>query len=231
MKNLTNKLSIITLCIAIFSIAISGCEKDKTNPIPDPTTVTDVDGNVYNVVRIGTQLWTVENLRTTKYNDGTMITTGLSNSSWQAATSGAYAIFEDDNTNDAIYGKLYNWYAVSTSKLAPKGWHIPSNAEWDVLVKELGGSQVAGGKMKTTSTLWEAPNLGADNSSKFSAVPSGYKGPSANYELLGRAAYWWASTPRNASQADYLNVDKNLAGAASNAANKTFGYAVRCIKD
>lgn len=221
-------------CLSAMAI-VSSCSKDNPAPTPpvvtDPATVTDIDGNVYTTVRIGTQLWTVENLRTTRYNDGTTITTGLGNTAWGNATTGAYAIYADDNTNNTTYGKLYNWHAVKTGKLAPAGWHVPTRAEWETLVSYLGGSGVAGGKMKSTSSLWVAPNLGATNSSGFSALPGGWKGSSGNYALIGESAYWWASSERNATQGDYLRVDDDLAGAAINGAEKEFGYAVRCVKD
>lgn len=231
--------NIKTLALGIALFTISSCgKKDSPTPTPtptpkptDPTTVSDVDGNVYNVVRIGTQLWTVENLRTTRYNDSTTIPTGLSNAAWTATSTGAYSIYNDDNANNTTYGKLYNWYAASSGKLAPKGWHIPTPAEWDILVQEVGGYSVAGGKIKSTSALWIAPNLAADNNSKFSGLPSGYKTNSNIYALLGESAYWWASTPRNAVQGDYLRVHSGLAGAVANGATKSFGLAIRCVKD
>jgi uncharacterized protein (TIGR02145 family) len=236
MNRITFKNSFAVLGFSLLAMAatFSSCDRDDPEPpvvVTDPVTVTDIDGNVYKVIRIGTQLWTVENLRTTRYNDGAVITTGMTNTDWGNATSGACAIYGDDNANNATYGKLYNWHAVHTGKLAPTGWHIPTRAEWDVLVEYLGGSSVAGGKMKSTSPLWTPPNTGADNSSGFTALPSGWKGSSGNYSLLGESAYWWASSERNAGQGDYLRVDDDLAGSAINGATKTFGYAVRCVRD
>ncbi|RQO29787.1 hypothetical protein DBR32_14480 [Taibaiella sp. KBW10] len=232
MKSIKFNRSTMMCCITLLSLTASmtSCAK-KTSKPTDPVTVTDVDGNVYTTVRIGTQLWMTENLRTTRYKDGTAIPTGLSNTSWGDASAGAFAIYAENNAHNTTYGKLYNWYAVNTGKLAPEGWHVPSRAEWETLVSNLGGSSVAGGKLKAISSLWNAPNLGASNSSGFAALPSGYKGTSGGYELMGESAYWWASSARNASQADYLRVDDDLAGAAINGATKQFGYAVRCIKD
>lgn len=226
----------ITFAIAFISLAsiLSSCSKtNDSTPTPsgDPATVTDVDGNVYKTVRIGTQLWITENLRTTRYNDSTAINTGLSDADWRITTTGAFAIYDGSSTNNDTYGKLYNWYAASSGKLAPKGWHIPSRAEWETLVENLGGTSVAGGKLKSTSSLWMAPNTGATNSSGFSALPSGWKSNSGGYSLIGESAYWWASTPRNTTQGDYLRVDNNLVGSAVNGATNQFGYAVRCLKD
>lgn len=236
MKRRTMKTSVLSLgfaCITMTGMFSSCTKNDSSTPTPvgDPSTVTDVDGNVYKIVRIGTQLWTTENLRTTRYNDSTAINTGLSNGDWGSATTGAYSIYEGDGSNNTTYGKLYNWHAVNTGKLAPKGWHIASRAEWETLVENQGGSSVAGGKLKSTSALWIAPNTGATNSSGFSGLPSGYRGTSGSYELKGETAYWWASSARNATQGDYLRLDNDLAGSAINGATKTFGYTVRCVKD
>ncbi|MCC6186914.1 MAG: fibrobacter succinogenes major paralogous domain-containing protein, partial [Chitinophagaceae bacterium] len=150
---------------------------------------------------------------------------------WRITTTGAFAIYDGSSINNDTYGKLYNWYAASSGKLAPKGWHIPSRAEWETLVENLGGTSVAGGKLKSTSSLWMAPNTGATNSSGFSALPSGWKSNSGGYSLIGESAYWWASTPRNTTQGDYLRVDNNLVGSAVNGATNQFGYAIRCLKD
>lgn len=237
MKKISGTIKIILLSFFCFFILplLSSCDPDDAPTPPvvtDPASVTDIDGNVYTVIRIGTQLWTVENLRTTRYKDGTSIANGLDDAAWASNTAGAYAIYGDIAANNTTYGKLYNWYAASSGKLAPDGWHVPTRAEWEILIEYLGGSTNAGGKMKSTSALWQAPNLGADNSSGFTALPNGYKAYlSGDYELIGEAAYFWASTAANASQGRYVRLDDELAGIAGNGANNTFGYAVRCVKD
>lgn len=223
-------VAILALCVSSTTL-VSSCKKNPTTQDADPKTVTDIDGNVYTTIRIGTQLWTVENLRTTKYNDGNEISTGMSNETWRSTSIGAYAIYESSSGNNNTYGKLYNWFAVNTGKMASTGWHVPTRAEWETLVAYLGGSTEAGGKMKSTSDLWLAPNLGANNSSGFSALPSGYRSNGGGFEQLTHTAYWWASNERNTTQGNYLTVDNDLAGAAINGATKQFGYAVRLIKD
>lgn len=233
MKKLSIKgkaIAFSLLCLSITGILISCAPKDPPGP-GDPTSVTDIDGNVYTVIRIGTQLWTVENLRTARYKDGTSIATGMSNEVWRETTTGAYSIYENEQSNNNTYGKLYNWYAVNTGKLAPEGWHVPTRAEWETLVAQLGGAPEAGGKMKSTSSLWLAPNLGATNSSGFSALPGGYRSNGGGFEQRTHTAYWWAANERNATQGNYLTVDNDLAGAAINGATKQFGYAVRLVKD
>ena len=221
------------LCTII--LIISSCSKDDEPtpaPIPEPTTVTDIDGNVYPISKICGKFWMTENLRTAKYNDGTIIPTGLNNTAWTATTTGACAIYGDVNANNIIYGKLYNWYAANNIKLAPIGWHVATEAEWIALVDCLGGTSVAGGKMKSTSTLWNAPNLGADNSSGFNGLPSGFKSSiNATYYSRGNEANYWGSNERNATQGEYLDLKSDFASVSFNGANKTFGYAVRCIKD
>ena len=190
------KLKSTKLLIAILTIAsmFTSCNEDDVPTAP--ITVTDVDGNTYSTITVGGAVWMAENLRTTKYNDGTAITTGLDNTAWTANTTGAYSIYDNDPANNTTYGKLYNWYAVNTGKLAPAGWHVATEAEYTALVNSLGGTSVAGGKMKSTSSLWNAPNTGATNSSGFSGLPSGYRGSGGGYVLIGEAAYLWTSTER-----------------------------------
>jgi len=211
---------------ALCSLFLS-CKKDDANLEP----VVDIDGNEYTVVKIGDQYWLTQNLITTRYNDGTTIATGLSDSAWAAATTGAYSLYDDVASNNTIYGKMYNWQAASSGKLAPAGWHVPTRAEWTKLVEFLGGSGVAGGKLKSTSSLWNAPNTGADNSSGFNGLPGGNKSNLGNYVSLGNAGYWWASSERNSTQGDYTSLDNSLASSASNGATKQFGMSVRCVKD
>jgi uncharacterized protein (TIGR02145 family) len=226
-----------TICMLLL---IGGCKKKQTTPdcpvtepavVADPTSVTDIDGNVYPVLKICGKLWMVENLRTGRYNDGSSIPTGLDNATWLAASSGAYAIYNDLASNNATYGKLYNWFAVSSGKLAPAGWHVATEAEWKALIECQGGFAVAGGKMKSTSSLWNTPNTGADNSTGFNALPGGYRATTGGYSVMGNTGYWWAATERNATQGEYTKLDNSTAAALSNGATKQFGYSVRCVKD
>jgi uncharacterized protein (TIGR02145 family) len=219
----------LCVCAALYS---ASCKKSTTTTTdPVPSSVTDIDGNVYEVIKIGNQYWTTSNLRTSKYNDGTPIATGLNSSDWSSATTGAYALYNSDPLNDITYGKLYNWHAVNTGKLAPAGFHVPSSTEWATLVNALGGSNTAGGTLKSTSTLWNAPNTGANNSSGFNALPAGFRGTGGGYSSLGDLTYFWGSDERNSSQGEYLSLSRNMANSAMNGATKTFGYSVRLVKD
>jgi uncharacterized protein (TIGR02145 family) len=199
-----------------------------------PATVTDINGNVYNVVSIGTQCWMKENLKTSKYNDGTSIPTGLNGDTWQTTTNGAYAIYDNNAANNTTYGKLYNWYAVNTGKLCPEGWHIPSDAEWTILTDFLGGEAVAGGKMKST-TGWQAPNTGATNSSGFTGLPGGFRWIDGSYDGIVYDGGWWSSTETDTFAWDddawYRGMSNDLRGTYRNNGSMQEGFSCRCLKD
>jgi uncharacterized protein (TIGR02145 family) len=139
-------------------------------------TVTDIDGNIYNTVQIGNQVWMSENLKTTRYRNGGQIPNVTDNTAWGNLSTGAWSYYNNDVSNDPIYGKLYNWYTTLGDTLCPTGWGVPTDAEWTTLTTYLGGSDVAGSKMKTIGNgYWNDPNTGAINSSGFSVLPGGYR--------------------------------------------------------
>lgn len=163
--------------MGLFLVFAGSCKKDDDNEL---TGVVDAGGNVYTTVIIGNQEWFTENLRTTKYNNGTPIPNITSNSEWGNLTTGAYAWYDNDEaTYKYAQGALYNWYAVETGNLCAAGWHVPTDAEWTTLTDYLGGASVAGGKLKATGTieaetgLWHDPNTGATNETGFTALPGG----------------------------------------------------------
>eukprot|EP00825_Cyclidium_porcatum_P010076 TRINITY_DN15162_c0_g1_i1.p1 TRINITY_DN15162_c0_g1~~TRINITY_DN15162_c0_g1_i1.p1 ORF type:complete len:564 (+),score=55.59 TRINITY_DN15162_c0_g1_i1:400-2091(+) len=149
-----------------------GSEVSFTTTTAPVTTVTDYDGNVYDTIHIGTQIWMKQNLKTTHYKNGTAITyPGANNTAWQNNTNGAYAWYNNNEaTYKNTYGALYNWYAVNTGMLCPTGWHVPTDAEWTTLTTYLGGEFIAGTKLKAT-TLWESPHTIATNETGFTAFP------------------------------------------------------------
>lgn len=196
---------------------------------PGCGTVTDIDGNVYQTVTIGTQCWMKENLKTTRYRDGTAIPNVTDSLAWAINTTGAYCHYNNNSANNSTYGKLYNWYAVSNSKnVCPSGWHVPSDAEWSTLVNFLGGESVAGGKMKAT-TVWDSPNTGATNSSGFKGIPGGYR--AEFFSNIGGEALFWTSD--NFSSSVTINVLLNTfsSEALRNGSLKYVGGSVRCVKD
>ncbi len=191
--------------------------------------VTDIDGNVYQTVRIGNQVWMKENLKVSKYKNGDNVPTGLSGGVWQSTTSGAFGVYNNYNGNNVTYGKLYNWYAVKDSRgLCPNGWHVPSKNEWIVLTSYLGGTSIAGGKMRLVSALWKSPNAGASNESGFSGLPGGYLNDVGAANLEGDYGYWWYFD-NNAYYGYTSSFDSNFNHISGD--NKQFGYSVRCLKD
>ena len=221
---------------------------------PCGTTITDIDGNSYNTVLIGSQCWTKENLRVRRYNDGTAIQfnatggSGGSSSTWQNLTIGAHTIYANDSTttpsNLTKYGYLYNWYAAKgiyttgniqstdTLNVCPVGWHVPTDAEWTTLTTELGGESVAGGKMKSIGTAyWNSPNTGATNESGFSALPGGYRNSSGSFESLRDKFYLWSGYESSDSNAWIRYLSSNDGSVIRVSNNKSVGASVRCIRD
>ena len=206
--------------------------------------LTDVDGNNYSVVAIGNRCWMKENLKTTHYNDGTPISTGLNNNDWQNTLSGAYSDYNNDSTISAVYGRLYNWYAVANpAGLCPTGWHVPSDADWSLLVKYIDPqadtfclactqSQVAGGMMKSTGTqYWLSPNTGATNQSGFSGLPAGNRNFNGTFNNIGSSGYWWSATELSSAIAWDRNLFYNGGDEYRVNYYKVFGFSVRCLRD
>ena len=200
------------------------------------STVSDVDGNNYNTVQIGTQCWTQSNLKVSKYRNGDNIPTGLSNTAWYNTTAGSYAIYDNDPVNDGLYGKLYNHYAVmDTRGLCPTGWHVPTDGEWTTLETFLGGSSVAGGALKSTVTQptpggWNLPNTGATNSSGFSAGPGGPRYNYGDFLNVGYTSYWWSSSLYG-TDAWFRVLYFNSGNIPRNGSYRTYGCSVRCLRD
>jgi uncharacterized protein (TIGR02145 family) len=193
--------------------------------------VNDIDGNVYNVITIGGQLWMAENLKVTKLNDGTRIPLVTTSGIWVKLTTPGYC-FYDNATTDSVYGALYNWYTVKTNKLCPTGWHVPSNADWATLTTYLGGKTVAGGKLKTTGlTFWNCPNKAATNEKGFSAVAGGYRYYGGNFVWRGEYGYWWCTNEYDAISAYQLLIMSGDSDTFSDNNDKDLGLSVRCLKD
>lgn len=191
--------------------------------------VEDVVGNSYHTVAIGTQTWMVENLKTTKYNDGVIIPY-INNYSLTSTTDG-YCNYFDNTSNASVYGQLYNWFVVSNSEhcLAPKGWHIPTDGEWTVLSDFIGGLDVAGGKLKAVGTLkWKSPNFGATDEVGFNAQPGGWA--YIIYSNISINAVWWTSTcSQDRAWARTLYYDRNT--LTRDVYRPVYGLSVRCVRD
>jgi uncharacterized protein (TIGR02145 family) len=210
------------------------------------TSVTDVDGNIYKTVAIGTQIWMAENLKVTKYNGGVTAIPDETSGSWSTLTTGARTNYTgatgipSGQTYVSTYGYLYNWYAVKgifktgviastdTLNICPLGWHVPTDAEWTTLFTYLGGESVAGGKMKSTSSLWNSFNTGANNSSCFTGLPGGWREENAFYSV-SFGSLFWSATEKDSGTAFNLNPNRNNGSANRGNVNKKWGGSVRCL--
>jgi uncharacterized protein (TIGR02145 family) len=193
--------------------------------------VSDIEGHIYQTVLIGNQIWMAENLRTATYANGDPIANVTDNTAWAQLSTGAWCHYENNTVNDAIYGKLYNWYpTVDPRGLCPAGWHVPTVSEWIVLTDFLGGGSVAGGKMKS-STGWNSPNTAATNESGFSGFPRGTRGgANGTFGGVGTSGNWWSSTQYGISAHSRI-LFHNAGHANSSTSNKRGGFSVRCLRD
>jgi len=195
-------------------------------------TVTDIDGNTYNTVTIGTQIWMKENLKTTHYNNGDSLPYILDTGQWSNLTTGAYCNYNHNENNGNVFGKLYNWYAVVDNRnLCPMGWHTPADSEWSTLEYYLGGELNAGGKMKETGTShWVSPNNGATNSSGFTALPGGAR-LGDDFWTKGYEGNFWSSTSTSIPAAALRTLHNDNSTITRSMYSKVHGFSLRCISD
>jgi uncharacterized protein (TIGR02145 family) len=184
-------------------------------------------------VTIGTQLWTGCNLDVTTYRDGTTIPQVTDPTAWAALTTGAWCYYDNDSANGPTYGKLYNWYAVNDPRgLAPVGYHVPTDSEWTVLTDYLGGTLVAGGKMKEAGLChWAEPNTDATNESLFTGLAGGYRDAFGTFSSIGIDGYLWSSSDFSTTNALYRYITSFTGSALANSTYKQASLAVRLIKD
>jgi uncharacterized protein (TIGR02145 family) len=209
-------------------------------PFTCGTSTVTYDGYNYATVQIGSQCWFKENLRNDDYNDATPIPGNLDDATWTTTTSGAQTVYgegssavydgsSDEAANLATYGRLYNWYAVNTGKLCPSGWHVPTDAEWTTLADTLGGSSVAGTKLKASSS--NTPAWNGDNTSGFSALPGGFRYDAYGYfNGQGYVGSWWSSSP-NGTGAWLRSLDSGYSNVFRNTTGARRGFSVRCVRD
>ena len=219
-------------------------------------TVTDIDGNSYNTIRIGTQVWMKENLKTTKYNDGTPIPNITDNGIWAALTTGAYCNYDNILILSNTYGSLYNWYAVDNNaatmvvsnggkNVCPTGWHVPSDGDWTTLTDYLtnngfgyqGSGEDIGKSLAATSEWTSDPTKGdvgndqaSNNSSGFTALPGGYRNYLGRYFFIEYYGYWWSST-ESSSDAWFRVIGYAFPHVVINSYPKQDGFSVRCLRD
>lgn len=215
----------------VFILIIASFEKTAIAQNFKP--VIDQDGNNYKTITIGSQIWMAENLRTTKYNDGTAIPLVTDKRAWRILATPAYCWYNNDTTYKNLYGALYNGYAVSTNKLCPEGWHISADAEWTTLIQILEGEKIAGGKLKESGIIhWGEPNFGATNESGFTALPGGTRYTNGLFFTLRKIGYWWTFTGLNVYYNGwYRSMSSTNRAVTRNYTDFTNGFSVRCIKD
>jgi len=196
--------------------------------------ISDVEGNTYSTIKIGTQTWMAENLKTTKYRNGNLIgttTPAILEISAEITPKYQWA-FDGNESNVATYGRLYTWYAaIDSRQICPTGWHVPNDFEWEQLINYLGGANDAGGKLKEIGTTnWKSPNTGATNSSGFTALPSGMRS-SKSFFGLGEIGNLWSVSQGSGSFSKFINLDYYYSFALFSQIPSNYGHAIRCIKD
>lgn len=224
---------------------LNSCEKDEDNRVKD------ADGNVYHTVTIGTQVWMVENLKTTHYNDGKEIPNANDSSAWADTCTPAYCWYDNDVHNKDAYGALYNWYTVNTGRLCPSGWHVPSDSEWIALGNYLmangynyDGTTLMNGYAKAlaSDTGWyPVPYIecavGSEdypdkrNSTGFAALPGGIRDIQGKFQRVTYYGEWWSSTVRDTSCSFYRTLAFDHCGLVRSWTLRKNGFSVRCLKD
>jgi uncharacterized protein (TIGR02145 family) len=239
------KISASFLTCALF-LVLTSCQKTSFEQDPSLSSsaaakkdkakqegLKDIDGNVYKTVKIGEQVWMSENLKVTKYNDGTEIPLVEGKEAWEALSSAGYCWYNNDyNTYGKVYGALYNWWVVGTGKLCPTGWHVPTDAELTALVDFAGGEWVAGGKLKETGLKhWLSPNDGASDEFGFTALPGGARTGIGTSDFLGTDGHWWSSSEDGTYTAWLYYMSHMAPGVYRILPMKYYGVSVRCLKD
>lgn len=215
------------ILFVLFMTLVSCSKDDNENAIePVPTTVTDIDGNLYHTITIGTQVWMVENLKTTKYRNGNPIP-NVNGEQWDNLTTGAYCIYNNNEENRTTYGLLYNWYALNDSRnICPIGWHIPTLEEWETLA-------YTGLELKEAGTThWMNPNNCYSNNSGFKALPGGGCGFDGSFNGITEYGYWWTAS-QDGTENGWMTIMNYQNAGSSGSVNfdKWIGGSIRCIKN
>jgi uncharacterized protein (TIGR02145 family) len=213
----------LLLFILIIPIIVTSCSDKRSVPnLHDSTTVS-----------IGKQVWMKKNLDVDHYRNGDPIPMVSDPDKWAKLATGAWCFIGNDSAMGAIYGKLYNWYAVNDPRgLAPPGWHVASDKEWIELSNYLGKDDLAGGKLKEAGTThWKSPNTGGTNASGFTALPGGWRYYLRTDIQIGIYGYWWTSTQIDISNAWSRSLEYDDDHLMSNVGYKLDGLSVRCVRD
>ncbi|MDF1574764.1 MAG: fibrobacter succinogenes major paralogous domain-containing protein [Bacteroidales bacterium] len=217
-------LSLLTACKP-------GQEKDNSSE-----TVSDVDGNSYKTVEIGSQVWMSENLKTTRFSDGSPLALVENYDEWATLSLPAYSWYNNDSLNREEFGALYNYYAIESGELCKEGWHVPTDAEWIELETYFGGAIIAGAALKEEGTdYWKTPNKAATNESGFTARPGGYRSYNGTFNWMRTYGLWWSSTLKSwygsSPKLVYRDMRYDDQDIRRDIADKKSGLSVCCIKN
>ena len=241
---MNNHRILIFVTMTLF-LLIGSCKDNPTSEKDNFEGITDIDGNEYNIIKIGNQWWMAENLKVTHYNNGDSIPSVTNNENWGNKMNGSTCSYENQGYAPNVYGRLYNWYAIKDSRnIAPKGWHIPTDSEWKEMEVYIGMKQSEtnqngyrgigiGGKLKSDNIQWIRPNIGANDSVGFSAIGSGLRMSDGSFTaLLYSALFWTSSASRvDSSKAIFRELDNNTSAINRAEEYKQYGFSVRCVKD
>jgi uncharacterized protein (TIGR02145 family) len=217
------KNKLILFAMALFLAGSTGCKS---------TLVKDIEGNSYITVTIGTNVWIAENLRTTKFNDGSAIPLVPENDTWTKLQTPAFAWYNNDpESNSKTYGALYNWYAINTGKVCPAGWHVATEKEWSSLHFLEGSGSIGGNLKEAGTTHWKSPNTDATNATGFTGLPGGYRSIEGVFNYIRISGYWWCSTSFNDTYGLFYYLRFKSGVLFKSRSEKYCGFSVRCVKD
>ncbi len=229
---LTQKTTYFVRAFASNEVGTAYSNQIKLTTNTASTTISDIEGNTYNTINIGNQIWMTSNLSTSRFRNGVYIPYILNSTQWATTKSPALSFYNHDNNFESNYGKQYNWYAVADPQgLCPVGWHIPTNSDWTVLSDNLGGLNLAGGRMKNAgTTFWIFPSNGT-NASGFNGLPGGFRNVDGTFGILLHNAYWWSATDENEQKAFSRSIVYTDNVLSVNSSLKNQGFSIRCLKD
>jgi uncharacterized protein (TIGR02145 family) len=225
-----NNILLAFITVFILFALITSCKKNDELPVP----VSDIDGNTYKTIKIGGKTWMAENLRTTRYNDGTEIQLITEGSRWRDATEGGYCWYNNSEETSfrEKYGALYNSYVIAKGNICPEGWSVPTKEDWLKLREDLGDTTTGGGRLKDKGTEnWQAPNKGANNNSGFTALPAGIRYFEGTFSSFSYFTGFWSTSDFSICSAWYISLYYGDAIIKTNYTQKKTGFSIRCIKN
>jgi uncharacterized protein (TIGR02145 family) len=202
----------------------------QPQPCTNASTITDIDGNTYNTVQIGLQCWMKSNLNVSRYRNGDSITIGHSNVQWDSVSTGLYRLYDSSTPFNSQFGKLYNWYTINDTRgICPTGWHVPTVAEWSVLVETLGGHMIAGGALKSTESYFY--NGYGTNSSGFTGLGGGVCGLYYGINSVGETGNYWSSSLAVNGYPSFYRLTFDNINVGSYSSDPRVGMSLRCTRD